>query len=58
MQCLPLSRTLSQNIPGSESRAGNHIVLSLGADQFALYAHLQPASIRVKVGDCVKRGQT
>ena len=39
---------------------GNHIVLDLGNDQFAFYAHLQPGSITahgVKVGDRVCRGQ-
>ena len=39
---------------------GNHIVLDLGNDQFAFYAHLQPGSIHahgVKVGDRVCRGQ-
>ena len=39
---------------------GNHIVLDLGNDQFAFYAHLQPGSIKahgVKVGDRVCRGQ-
>jgi hypothetical protein len=36
---------------------GNHIVLDLGAQQFASYLHLQPGSLRVKVGDHVRRGQ-
>jgi murein DD-endopeptidase MepM/ murein hydrolase activator NlpD len=30
---------------------------SLGNGRFAFYAHLQPDSIRVKVGDRVRRGQ-
>jgi hypothetical protein len=37
---------------------GNSIVLDLGAERYALYAHLQPGSIRVHPGDTVKRGQT
>jgi murein DD-endopeptidase MepM/ murein hydrolase activator NlpD len=39
---------------------GNHIVLDLGDDRFAFYAHLKPGSIKtqeVKVGDRVCRGQ-
>jgi hypothetical protein len=36
---------------------GNHIVLDLGGQQFASYLHLQPGSLRVKVGDHVRRGQ-
>jgi len=40
-----------------ETIAGNHINLDLGGGVFALYAHLQPRSLRVKVGDKVRRGQ-
>ena len=39
---------------------GNHIVLDLGNDRFAYYAHFQPGSVKahgVKVGDRVCRGQ-
>ena len=36
---------------------GNAIVLGLGRGRYALYAHLQPGSIRVRVGDRVTRGQ-
>jgi hypothetical protein len=36
---------------------GNSIVLDLGNGRFALYAHLQPKSIKVKPGDQVTRGQ-
>ncbi|MGK5014734.1 M23 family metallopeptidase [Janthinobacterium sp. HLS12-2] len=36
---------------------GNFIVLALGDGQFAQYVHLQPDSLRVKVGERVKRGQ-
>ncbi len=39
---------------------GNHVVLDLGNEQFAFYAHFQPGSVRghgVKVGDRVCRGQ-
>ena len=37
--------------------AGNTITLDLGSGQFAYYCHLQPGSVRVKVGERVKRGQ-
>lgn len=40
-----------------ETAAGNHVILNLGRGYFALYAHLQPGSLRVKVGDRVRRGQ-
>jgi hypothetical protein len=37
--------------------AGNHIVINLGHGHFAFYAHVQPGSLRVKLGDRVRRGQ-
>jgi hypothetical protein len=36
---------------------GNHIVLDLGHNRYAFYAHLQKDSLRVALGDHVKRGQ-
>ena len=60
---------LPENIPGHgdafqpavpitlETVAGNTITLDLGGGQFAFYMHLQPGSLRVKIGDRVKRGQ-
>ena len=60
---------LPDNIPGHgesfhpavpitfETVAGNTITLDLGGGQFAYYMHLQPESLRVKVGDRVRRGQ-
>lgn len=54
------------NVPGINSRAvpitletvgGNHVILNVGNGCYAFYAHLQPGSIRVKVGDHVHRGQ-
>lgn len=36
---------------------GNHVILDLGRGYYAFYAHLQPRSLKVKVGDRVKRGQ-
>lgn len=40
-----------------EEADGNSVVLYLGQGRYALYAHLQPRSIRVKAGDQVTRGQ-
>ncbi|HXE72200.1 MAG TPA: M23 family metallopeptidase [Candidatus Nitrosotenuis sp.] len=54
------------NVPGTESRAvtidlqtvgGNWVALDLGQGRYAMYAHLQPGSLRVKAGDRVKKGQ-
>jgi hypothetical protein len=39
-----------------ENVLGNHVCLDLGGGRYALYAHLQPGSLRVKVGDEVKAG--
>jgi len=36
---------------------GNYLILDLGAGRYAFYAHLQPGSQRVHVGDKVRRGQ-
>ena len=57
---------LPENVPGADSRAvpitletvgGNHIIIDIGGGHYAFYAHLRPGSLRVKVGDRVKRGQ-
>ena len=40
-----------------ETVAGNTIVLALGNGQFAHYLHLQLGSVRVQVGQRVRRGQ-
>jgi len=54
------------NIPGEHSRAvpitletvgGNHVIIDIGGGNFAFYAHLQPGSLRVKLGDKVRAGQ-
>ncbi|HYC21622.1 MAG TPA: M23 family metallopeptidase [Candidatus Bathyarchaeia archaeon] len=47
-------------LPGDTTLAnadGNSVVLDLGGSRFALYAHLQPASIQVHEGERVRRGQ-
>ena len=57
---------IPENVPGARSRAvpitletvgGNHVILDLGNGRYAFYAHLQPGSLRVRLGDRVKRGQ-
>lgn len=45
---IPLSR---------ESSAGNQLSLEIAPGIFAVYAHLAPHSIRVRLGDRVRRGQ-
>lgn len=37
---------------------GNHVILQVGPDAYALFAHLQPGSVQVRTGQTVKRGQT
>jgi murein DD-endopeptidase MepM/ murein hydrolase activator NlpD len=36
---------------------GNSVILDLGGGRYALYAHLQPGSIRLHQGDHISRGQ-
>jgi hypothetical protein len=37
---------------------GNHVILQVGPEAYAVYAHLQPGSVRVRAGEGVQRGQT
>ena len=39
-----------------EDYGGNHVMLEIAANVFALYEHLQPGSLTVKIGDAVKAG--
>ncbi|MGA7623600.1 MAG: M23 family metallopeptidase [Candidatus Acidiferrales bacterium] len=57
---------IPQNTPGAKALAvpitletigGNHVIEDIGEGLYAFYAHLQPGSLRVKVGDRVRRGQ-
>jgi hypothetical protein len=56
---------IPQNIPNQapvvpitlETIGGNHVIMEIGNGLYAFYAHMQPGSIRVKVGDNVRRGQ-
>ena len=56
---------IPENVPGVDSRAvpitletvgGNFVIIDIGSGQYAFYAHLQPGSLRVAVGDRVRRG--
>ena len=54
---------MAENAPGSEppftswdTVAGNRVVEALGHGRYALYAHMQPGSVRPHVGDRVRRG--
>ncbi len=54
---------LPEQVPGVfpenislEEADGNSVILDIGGDNYALYAHFQPDSIRVEEGDRVKRG--
>jgi hypothetical protein len=55
--------SIPQNVPGKLPKVdmatvgGNFVGIDIGGGKFALYAHAQPGSLRVKVGDRVKRGQ-
>jgi murein DD-endopeptidase len=40
-----------------ENAFGNYLILDLGQGRFAAYAHLQPGSLKVQLGDRVKSGQ-
>ncbi|HTE46045.1 MAG TPA: M23 family metallopeptidase, partial [Gemmatimonadaceae bacterium] len=57
--------SIPENVPGANSRAvkidlvtvgGNFVGIDIGQGKYALYAHVQPGSLRVKIGDRVKRG--
>ena len=57
---------LAENTPDAPTRAapmtlenmgGNYVILDIGQQQYAFYAHLQTNSLRVKLGDRVHRGQ-
>lgn len=56
---------IAENAPGKRdvvpmtlaTAAGNQVSLDIGGGLTAFYAHLQPGSVRVKVGDRVRRGQ-
>jgi hypothetical protein len=49
-----------ENVPGSMNPlcvVGNCVIIDQGQNEFALYAHLQPGSLRLHVGDQVQQGE-
>jgi len=65
-QVVAVKDGIPENVPGVNSRAvpitmetvgGNHVIIDIGRGKYAFYAHLQPGSIKVKLGDRVRRGQ-
>jgi len=37
--------------------AGNRVIIDMGSERYAMYAHLAPGSVQLHVGDHVERGQ-
>lgn len=55
---IPENKSDTRAVPITlETIAGNCVIQDLGGGRFAMYAHLQLGSIRVKVGDKVSKGQ-
>jgi hypothetical protein len=55
---------LPEQVPGAlpagatvQNAGGNYVVVRIDSGHFAFYAHMQPGSIRVEVGDRVRAGQ-
>ncbi len=55
---------LPEQVPGAlpagatvQTAGGNYMVVKIDSGHFAFYAHMQPGSLRVKVGDSVRTGQ-
>ncbi|WP_327331543.1 M23 family metallopeptidase [Streptomyces anulatus] len=46
-----------RSILGAHRIIGNHVILDLDEGTFAVYAHVQRGSLRVKAGDTVRAGQ-
>jgi hypothetical protein len=51
--------TPGQLPPGQtvQTAGGNYLVIDIGHGRYAFYAHMQPGSQKVKIGDTVKTGQ-
>jgi hypothetical protein len=53
---------MAENVPGVlpppsvDTAAGNYVIEDIGDGRFALYAHMQPGSLRVHAGEWVRRG--
>jgi hypothetical protein len=47
----------SLSAPFAADAGGNHVVVAIGPHRYAFYAHMQPGSIKVKVGQRVAVGE-
>jgi Peptidase family M23 len=56
---------MAENVPHSQTHVvaidfnnagGNHVVVEIGPHAYALYAHMRPGTVAVKVGDKVRAG--
>ncbi|MEV7425583.1 M23 family metallopeptidase [Streptomyces sp. NPDC091212] len=54
---LLLLESAAREMGGAGFIVGNHLVLDLGGGTYAMYAHLQRGSLRVRAGDRVREGQ-
>lgn len=57
---IPENVPLSPDRPvpiSTQTSGGNYVTVDIGGGHFAFFAHLQPKSLRVKLGDHVRRGQ-
>lgn len=52
----PLSEEMAIRIT-SKTISGNYVIIDIGNDLYALYGHLIPNSLKVNIGDKVKKGQ-
>ncbi|SMG36072.1 Peptidase family M23 [Marivirga sericea] len=52
----PLSRDMAVRIT-RETIGGNYVIIDIGSGRYAFYGHLVPNSLKVKIGDTVKKGQ-
>jgi hypothetical protein len=44
-------------IPPIEETVGNHVIVEIGPNTYVLYAHMDPGSVKVRVGQHVEKGQ-
>lgn len=52
-----MKRQNEQLARGARGIVGNHVLIDHGKQEFSLYAHLKPGSVRVKAGEQVEQGQ-
>ena len=44
-------------IPPIDETVGNHVIVEIGPGTYVLYAHMEPGSVKVRVGQKVEKGQ-